>query len=163
MAETEALPRPPDRLDRGPSYEEDFVLWTRHQAELMRAGRTDLVDWENVAEEIESAGISDRRQLGNRLEVLIMHLLKWQFQPTHRSRSWQSTIRTQRGRIERLLKDSPSLRREVGELSQEEYDSARHSASAETGFALRAFPKSLPYTPTQILDDDFFPGPIDER
>ena len=92
----------------------------------------------------------------------MMQLLKWQFQPMHRSRSWRSTIRNQRGRIERVLKQSPSLRREVAELSREEYAVAREAASAETGFALHTFPKSLPCTPEQLLDEEFFPGPIDE-
>ena len=130
---------------------------------MIRAGRFDLVDSAHVAEEIESLGIGDRRELRNRLEVLIMHLLKWQFQPVHRSRSWLNTIRTQRGRIERVLQESPSLRREVAKLSRDQYVAARDAASAETGFAPSTFPQSLPFTPEQILDDDFYPGPIDER
>ena len=162
MAETAAPPRPA-QVEPGPGYDEDFVLWTERQAALIRAGQLDLVDWENVAEEIESLGISDRRQLRHRLEVLMMHLLRWQFQPMHRSGSWQSTIRVQRWRIERLLKESPSLRREVADLSREEYAAARDGASAETGFALRTFPKTSPYTAEQILDEGFCPGPIDER
>ncbi len=162
MAETAAPPRPA-QVEPGSGYDEDFVLWTERQATLIRAGQLELVDWGNVAEEIESLGNSDRRQLRHRLEVLMLHLLKWQFQPMHRSRSWQSTIRVQRGRIERLLKESPSLRREVADLSREEYAAARDGASGETGFALRTFPKSLPYTADQILDENFFPGPIDER
>jgi hypothetical protein len=162
MAETAAPPRSA-KVEREPGYDEDFVLWTGRQAALIRAGRFELVDWENVAEEVESLGVSDRRQLRNRLAVLMMHLLKWQLQPMHRSRSWQSTIRVQRGRIERLLKDSPSLRREVADLARDEYPAAREEASAETGFAARTFPKSLPYTAEQILDDGFYPGPIDER
>lgn len=162
MAETAALPRRPDTLDRGPGYDQDFVLWAQHQAELMRAGRFELVDWENVAEEIEGLGVSDRRQLRNRLEVLTMHLLRWQFQPMHRSPGWQSSIRVQRSRIERLLRDSRSLRGEVAELSRLEYDSARRSASVATGLAPGTFPKVLPYGPDQLLDDDFFPDPIDE-
>jgi hypothetical protein len=162
MAETAAPPRAAEQAERGPAHDEDFFLWTQRQAALIRAGQFDLVDQEHVAEEIESLGSSDRWQLRNRLEVLMMHLLKWQFQPMHRSRSWRSTIRTQRGRIERLLVESPSLRREVAELSREEYAAAREAASAETGFALRIFPKSLPYTPEQILDSEFYPGRIDE-
>jgi hypothetical protein len=163
MAETAAPPRPAEQVERGPAYEEDFFLWTQRQAALIRAGQLELMDREHVAEEIESLGISDRRQLRNRLEALMTHLLKWQFQPMHRSRSWRSTIRTQRRRIERALEESPSLRREVEGLSREEYATAREAASAETGFASGTFPKSLPYTPEQILDDDFYPGPIEER
>jgi hypothetical protein len=162
MAETAAPPRPADRVERGPTCDEDFFMWTQRQAALIRAGRLDLVDLAHVAEDIESLVIGDRRELRNRLEVLIMHLLKWQFQPMHRSRSWRSPIRTQRGRIERVLKESPSLRREVAELSRDQYGAAREAASAETGFAPGTFPESLPYTPEQILNDDFYPGPIDE-
>ena len=163
MAETAAPPRPAAPIDHGAAYDQDFVLWTRNQAALIRAGRFDLVDRENVAEEIESLGVSDRRELCSRLEVLMMHLLKWQFQPMHRSRSWRSTIRSQRGRIERVLKHSPSLRREIAELSHEEYALAREAASSETGFALDTFPSSLPYSPEQILDETFFPGPLDDN
>jgi hypothetical protein len=160
MAETAAPPRPAQR-DRGPGHDEDFVLWTEHQAALIRAGRFELVDWDNVAEEIESLGISDRRPLRHRLGVLMKHLLKWQFQPMHRSRSWQSTIRVQRGRVEQLLRDSPRLRREVADLARDGYAAAREEAAAETGFAPRTFPRSLPYTAEQIPDDGFYPGPID--
>jgi hypothetical protein len=88
-----------------------------------------------------------------------MHLLKWQFQPMHRSGSWRSTIRVQRGRTERLLKESPSLRREVLDLSRDEYAAAREAASAETGFALRTSPKALPCAPEH---NEFYPGPIEE-
>jgi hypothetical protein len=163
MAQTAAPPRPVDRSDAGPAHHEDFFLWTQRQAALIRAGRFDLMDLDHVAEEIESLGIGERRELRNRLEVLIMHLLKWQFQPMHRSRSWRSTIRTQRRRLDRVLTESPSLRREVATPSRDEYAAARESASAETGFAIDTFPKSLPYTAEQILDDDFYPGPIDQR
>jgi hypothetical protein len=163
MAETAVPPRPADQAEPGPAYGEDCFLWTQRQAALIRAGRFDLVDREHLAEEIESLGIGDRRQLRNRLEVLIMHLLQWQFQPMHRSRSWQSTIRTQRRRIERELEESPSLRREVASISRDQYPAVREAASAETGFAIDTFPKSLPYTPEQILDRGFYPGPIDER
>jgi hypothetical protein len=91
-----------------------------------------------------------------------MHLLKWHFQPMRRSRSWRGTIRNQRRHIERVLKESPSLRCEVAALSRQEHAVARGAASSESGFALRTFPKWLPYSSEQILDEDCFPGPIDE-
>ena len=143
MAEIAAPPRPA-RVESGPGCDDDFVLWTERQAALIRAGQLDLVDWENVAEEIESSGRSERRQLRHRLEVLMTHLLKWQFQPLHRSRSWQSTIKVQRWQIERLLSESPSLRRELAGLSRDEYVTAREQAAAQTGFDPRTFPKWLP-------------------
>ena len=162
MAETAAPPRPATGLERGPDYGDDFFLWSRHQAALIRAGRFDLVDWANVAEEIESLGSSNLRQLGNRLDVLITHLLKWQFQPGNRSGSWSGTIRTQRGRILRLLKQSPSLRQHVAAEAEDGYPRAVATAADETRLPRAQFPSTCPYTVEELLDEEFFPGPIDE-
>jgi len=161
MAETAAPPRQAE-VESGPGYDEDFFLWTEHQAALIRARRFDSVDWENVAEEIESLGSGDLRQLGNRLDVLITHLLKWQFQPDARSGSWRGSIRTQRGRILRLLKQSPSLRQHVASEAQDGYARAVATAADETGLPSAQFPPSCPYTAQELLDEDFFPGPIGE-
>jgi hypothetical protein len=163
MAETAAPARPADRLDRGAGYEEDFVLWTERQAALIRARQLDLVDWANVAEEIASLGSGDQRQLGNRLDVLITHLLKWQFQPAARSGSWSGSIRTQRGRILRLLKQSPSLRQQVASETEQGYARAAATAADETGLPLAQFPARCPYSVEELLDEDFFPGAIDDR
>ncbi len=161
MAETAAPPRPA-RVEPGPGYDQDFFLWTERQAALIRAGRFDLVDWVNVAEEIESLGSGDLRQLGNRLDVLITHLLKWQFQPGARSGSWSGSIRTQRGRILRLLKQSPSLRQHVATEAQDGYPRAVATAADETRLPRAQFPASCPYTADELLDEDFFPGPIEK-
>jgi hypothetical protein len=160
MAETAAPPRP-GTLDRGPGYDEDFVLWSEHQAALIRAGRFELVDCENVALEIESLGSGDLRELGNRLDVLITHLLKWQFQPDARSGSWRGSIRTQRGRIVRLLKQSPSLRQHVASEADEGYARARATAADEAGLPPGQFPSRCPYSVEELLDEAFFPGPLD--
>jgi hypothetical protein len=162
MAETAAPPRSA-QVESGSGYDEDFVLWTERQATLIRARRFELVDWKNVAEEIESLGSGDLRQLGNRLDVLITHLLKWQFQPEARSRSWRGTIRTQRGRILRLLKQSPSLRQRVAREAQDGYERAAATAADESSLPRVQFPPSCPYTVENLLDEEFFPGPIDER
>ena len=140
MAGTAAPPRPAAQRERAPGYDEDLVLWSERQAALIRAGRLDLVDWQNVAEEIESLGASERRAVGHRIEILMMHLLKWQFQPVHRSRSWRATIRTQRGRIERLLKQSPSLRREVPEISADHYGLGARDGVGRDRLRARDFP-----------------------
>jgi hypothetical protein len=161
MAET-AAPPGPAKLDKGPGYDQDFVLWTERQAALIRAGRFDLVDWRNVPEEIESLGNGDLRQLGNRLDVLITHLLKWEFQPDARSGSSRGSIRTQRGRILRLLKQSPSLRQHVASEAQEGYARAAATAADETGLPSAQFPPSCPWTAQELLDEHFFPGPTDE-
>ena len=73
-------------------YEADFYAWASQQAELLRQQQASGLDWTNLAEEIEAMGRSEKRQLASRLEVLMMHLLKWQYQPNFRSRSWQLTI-----------------------------------------------------------------------
>src|SRR6266849_1972761 len=90
-------------------YEQDFYAWTQTTAALIRAGKWYDLDWEALAEEVESLGKSQHRELGSRLDVLVMHLLKWRYQPSEHSRSWRSTIRTQRRELRRLLQQNPSL------------------------------------------------------
>ena len=163
MAETAAPPRPADQLERGPAYDEDFFLWTQRQAALIRAGQFDLVDWENVALEIGALGGRERRELGTRLKILTMHLLKWQFQPQRRSKSWRGTINDQRDEIEQLLEEDPSLHREIEALIGKRYRIARANAAAETGLALRTFPSRCPYAADQILDDTYFPAATEDE
>ena len=163
MAETAAPLRPVDRVERGPAYDEDFFLWTQRQAVLIRAGQFELVDWENVASEIEAMGSRERRELGTRLKILMMHLLKWQFQPQKRSRSWRGTINDQRDEIEQLLEEDPSLRREIEALIGKRYRVARANAASETGLALRTFPSRCPYRTDQILDDTYFPAVTEDE
>src|SRR5712692_8509170 len=90
-------------------YEEDFVVWSMHNAELLRAGRLQEADIEHIAEELEDMGKSQRRALESRLTVLLLHLLKWQFQPERRSSSWRATIVAQRIAIIKILREAPSL------------------------------------------------------
>ena len=161
MAETAAPPRPAE-VDPGAGYAEDFVLWSERQAALIRAGRFELVDRENVAEEIEAMASRARRELGTRLKIVVAHLLKWQFQPQKRSGSWRTTITDQRDEIEQLLDENPSLRREVETVVRKRYRVARMNAAGETGLALKSLPARCPYAAQQILDETFFPGPIDE-
>lgn len=139
------------------AYDDDFFAWTQEQARLLRGGDLSVVDAENLAEEIESMGRRDRRELRSRLVVLIAHLLKWKCQARRRSQSWQSTIRTQRREIELVLGDSPSLRPLFDGLVAEEYGAARQNAADETRSALRNFPAECPFTPEQILSEDFLP------
>lgn len=140
------------------SFDEDFALWSSEQAALIRAGRFDRVDLENVAEEIESLGRRDKREIRSRLEVLLSHLLKWEKQPEKRCRSWASSIRDQRGKIHRILRESPSLKSYPATVFAEEYPAAREKASDETTIFLHLFPETCPYTIEQILDTDFLPG-----
>jgi hypothetical protein len=145
-------------MDRNTTgYEEDFFAWTQDQARLLREGKLSAVDAENVAEEIESMGRSDRREIENRFIVLVMHLLKWQVQTEFRSRSWSSTIRDQRDEIASVLSESPSLRPLLDQPRSALYGRARRKAADETGLPERRFPAECPFTPAQILSEDFFP------
>lgn len=138
-------------------YDRDFVEWAEQQAQLLRAEEFEKVDWQNVIEEIESLGISQQHELNNRLRVLLMHLLKWQFQESHHSRSWSITIDNQRIDIEWLLRRNPSLRARLSEFVVEVYPFAVRMASKETELPRTTFPATCPYTLEQIMDDEFLP------
>src|SRR5271170_1000786 len=112
------------------AYDDDFFAWTQEQARLLRDGELADVDVENLAEEIGSMGKSDRREIRNRLIVLLTHLLKWQFQPSSRSTSWSGTIIEQRQQIGSVIADSPSLQQVVPEAFDIAYQSVRRRAAA---------------------------------
>ena len=138
-------------LDKPSLYDTDYVAWLEEQVAHLRAGRISALDVENVAEELESLMRSQRQQLENRLEVLILHLLKWDNQPDQRSNRWRATVAEQRGRIRRLLRDSPSLKRSLEEAAREVYAEALEQAAIETGLEESTFPPTLPYSVEQIL------------
>jgi hypothetical protein len=132
-------------------YEQDFYQWTQEQASLLKAGALSEIDIENLIEEIESMGKSQKRALESRLTVLIMHILKWDYQPEYQSKSWKSTIITQRKEIIRLLRMNPGLRNTLNDLFNEIYNDAVEIASAETGLTESSFPKTCPYTIEQVM------------
>jgi Domain of unknown function DUF29 len=138
-------------------YEQDFYAWTQEQAKLLRSHKFSQVDIDNVAEELESMGRSDRREIDSRLEVLLLHLLKWQVQVMLHSPGWRGTIREQRRRIHKLLRESPSLHPAVAPLIPEAYEEARQRAAAETGLAAAMFPPECPFTQEEVLAADFLP------
>ena len=138
-------------------YNTDFYQWSQQQAALVRAGKVQELDLDNVAEELESLGISQWHALESRLDVLVGHLLKWRYQAVRRSRSWQRTIMEQRRRIRRLLRRSPSLQRHVSTMITEEYASIRTQTALETRLPETTFPQMCPWTLEQVLDDDFWP------
>lgn len=139
------------------TYDSDFYLWSMNQAALIREGKFDQLDIENVAEEIESLGRSDRKSLTSQLQRLISHLLKWQFQPSRRSKSWQLSIFSARDEITVIVTDSPSLKEVLTESVGQAYLKAKKRASIETGLKDSAFPAECPYTLADILNDDFWP------
>ncbi len=137
------------------TYETDFYQWTQQQAALLRQGefnRVDL-DLENIAEEIESMGKSNRWALESYLQNVLMHLLKWQYQPQRRGTSWRLSIRNGRRQIEKRLKNSPSLKPQLPVILEEEYPPARENAADETGLPLTVFPDQCPFTLEQITGD----------
>ncbi|HXC90695.1 MAG TPA: DUF29 domain-containing protein [Stellaceae bacterium] len=140
-------------------YEEDFYAWTVDQARLLRAGELSTIDAANLAEEIESMGRSDRRELQSRLAGLTMHLLKWRFQPSARSRSWSATIEEQRLQIEQVFAESPSLRPLAAGMLQQAYPIARARAIAETGLADDLLPTLCPFAVDEMLSRSFLPQP----
>ncbi len=136
-------------------YDSDFYAWTQQQAKLLRSHQLSTLDTVHLAEELEDMGRREKRELASRLEVLLMHLLKWQFQPNLRSRSWQLTIQEQRLRLEQHLAENPSLKAILAESLEGAYPLATLSAQKETG--LDAFPPICPYTLEQIFDPSFLP------
>lgn len=151
----QAKPKPP--AEPTADYEQDFYLWSCEQAELLRQGRFAEIDLSNIVEEIESLGRSDRRALISSYRVLIQHLLKWQFQPQKRSKSWENTIAEQRNRIDLLERESPSLAAKAHEIIKEAYGRARSQAAREMGLSVIALPVLCSYQVDQLRDDDWLP------
>jgi Domain of unknown function DUF29 len=139
-------------------YDNDFYAWTQEQASLLQNRQWSQLDLANIIEEIESLGRQERRELSNRLGVLIGHLLKWQYQPQLRSRSWLTTIDLQRLEIVDLLADNPSLKPELEAALERSYLKATKLAVQETDLPKRTFPKACPYRLSEVLDDRFYPG-----
>lgn len=149
--------QPPETLIQS-LYETDFYSWTQEQAKLLRHQQWNQLDLPNLIEEIESLGKQQRAELRNRLKVLIGHLLKWDYQPERRSRSWFMTIRVQRRDIQELLEENPSLKPYLEEALQKIYESGRDLAVGETNLPLKTFPENCPYTLDEIFRDGFYPG-----
>ena len=138
-------------------YESDFYAWANQQAALLRAGRLAEAEIENIAEEIESMGRSEKREFVSRLTILLQHLLKWQFQPGRWSVSRRLSIENTRLQLEDHLKDNPSLKSQLDEVMRSAYRRALNEAVAETGFARSTFPADCPYTYEQAMHTDFWP------
>jgi hypothetical protein len=136
-------------------YNSDFYAWTQQQAQLLRNKALSELDIIHLAEELEAMGRSEKRELASRLEVLLLHLLKWQFQPGFRSRSWRLTIKEQRLRLEKHLGENPSLKALLPEYLDSAYQLAVIGAEKETG--LDVFPDNCPYLAEEIFDQAFLP------
>jgi hypothetical protein len=141
-------------------YDQDFYAWTNEQAGLLRAGRLSEADVEHIAEEIESMGKREKREMVSRLTVLLIHLLKWQYQPVLRGTSWRLTLEEQRNQLEDHLGDNPSLRSTLGEATAAAYRNAILGAARETSLERSVFPLACPWSFEQLINPDFYPEEI---
>ncbi|CAK0757239.1 DUF29 domain-containing protein [Gammaproteobacteria bacterium] len=124
-------------------YDSDIIAWAQQQTGFLRSGQFTLLNIEHIAEEIEDAGKSKQRELENRLEVLLMHLIKWQYQPNIQGQSWRLMIMEQRRRVAGIEKN-PRLSARIPEIFQEIYDDARFSAMKETDLDIEMFSELCP-------------------
>lgn len=138
-------------------YHTDFYAWANQQAALLREGKFQAADIEHIAEEIESMGRSEKRELFSRLVILMMHLLKWQFQPMLRGHSWRATIKVQRRELVRHLADNPSLKSRLPDLIPEAYSDAILMADRETGLAESAFQTRCPWSFDDMVNPEMWP------
>lgn len=140
-------------------YEQDFYAWCLEQAEALKEGDLSKLDWENLAEEIDSMGRRERKELRNRLIVLFCHLLKLKFQPEYPDKkSWINTVREQRKEINFLyLEDSPSLKYCIEEVAIRAYDQAVEEAIKETGKPIPKLGINFYMTLEEALTDEWFP------
>ena len=139
-------------------YDSDFNLWIQEHIQLLKASRFSEIDTAHLVEELEDMGKRDKRELRNRLLVLIAHLLKWQYQVEGRGTSWESSINEQRRQLLLLLKDMPSLKSLIDGSVIEIYADAVEWASDETHMPQHVFPAQCPYTQEHLLDKKFYPS-----
>lgn len=145
----------------GADYDRDLYTWSQEQAALLRERKFDQIDLEHIVEEIEDMGKSERRALESYLETLLMHLLKWVYQPVFRGRSWRLTIGEQRKRLHKHLRENPGLKSSLDESIADAYDFARAGAERETGLPLSVFPTQCPWTYEAFSDPEFWPDGVE--
>ena len=137
-------------------YEHDIVLWSERMVELLRKGQFDELDIENLIDEVGDLGKRERDRLLSSIRLILHHLLKWEYQPEKRSRSWAQTIQSERVNVQDYLEETPSLEKVINTAGIEKaYKTARRHAAIETDLPLKVFPSSCPYRSSQILDDSF--------
>lgn len=144
-------------MARSNLYERDFYAWAKEQAALLRSGELARADIEHIAEEIESMGRTEKRELVSRLTVLLLHLLKWRFQPVGRGNSWRLSTANSRDEIVDHLDDNPSLKALLDGAQASAYRYARRKASVETNLSEETFPIECPWSFGEIMDMEFWP------
>ena len=138
-------------------YDKDYYLWLEETVQLLQEGKFTDLDIFNLIEEIKDMGRSEKNALESNLIVLLMHLLKWKYQPEEQSGSWRGSIREHRRRILKAFKNSPSLKRYFEVVFDESYQEARKQAADETELSLNTFPKNCPFKIEEILDPEYLP------
>lgn len=143
------LTRRPDRVDAVParptSHDSDLYTWVQEQTALLRAGRVEALDLDNIAEELSDVGAEQYDRLESALEVLLMHMLRWDHQPERRSRSWVLTIVEQRKRVDKVLRKNPGLKSRLAEAVEDGFDLGRVRAAREMKRDLDTVPDLCPY------------------
>ena len=139
------------------SYDQDFYSWTQEQAELLKTGRFSELDIANLIEEVESMGRSEKRELESRLTILLLHLLKWNYQEVRRGRSWQLSIDEQRIQFEKTLNENPGLKPALDQIIKDAYKLAVIRAARETRISKAVFPERCPWTLAQFIEEGFYP------
>lgn len=148
----------PTAISHRELYEQDFCLWVEQALVLLREGNLTDLDLENLLEEIADMSNSQKQALESNLKILLMHLLKYQYQPEKRTNSWRYTIIEHRQRIHKAFRNSPSLKRHFVEEFDNCYIAARELAATETGLDIQLFPPESPFTPDQVLDKTYLPA-----
>lgn len=138
-------------------YEQDFCQWADVIAQRLREGRFDALDVEHLIEEIEDMSWSQKRVLLRNLRIVLLHLLKYRYQPEQRSQSWRSSIIEHRIRIAEAFEDSPSLQAYLLENVEKSYQRARTQAAMETELPLKTFPDATPFSIENVLNEEWLP------
>ncbi|MGK7933639.1 MAG: DUF29 domain-containing protein [Microcystaceae cyanobacterium] len=139
-------------------YEKDYCLWLEQTIKQLQAGELNQLDVIALIEELQDMGNSEKNALESNLRILLMHLLKYRYQPHKRSNSWLFTIREHRKRLLKAFKKSPSLKRYYETVLAECYQDGRELASDETGLSLPVFPDESPFTLEDVLNVDYLPN-----
>ncbi|MGF1588585.1 MAG: DUF29 domain-containing protein [Pleurocapsa sp.] len=138
-------------------YHRDYYLWLSHTAQLIKDGKFSEIDAANLIEEIEDMGRSEKRAIKSNLIILLLHLLKYKYQPAKRTNSWKASIREHRRRLRDDFKASPSLKHYFQEVFAQSYQDSREQAADETGLPIGTFPTLCPFKAVEVLDSNYLP------
>lgn len=141
-------------------YDQDYNLWLEKTIKQLKSSKFSEIDIENLIEELESMGRSDKRALKSLLTRLFEHLLKiayWETEREYNYRGWNGEIQNFRIQIRELLKDSPSLKVYLVEIFEECYQDAKKITIKKTGLESDLFPDKPIANLEQVLDDDWLP------